>query len=225
MEEQAGQPFELVILVGALSGVIGAIIGPIIQRTFARNDKALEARQSWAKQKLQFVFGTGDEKSPSDGPLHPFMRLIPPNVYILHAYDMHSINWAVEESIDLMMLQPKRSSWAREWLYNWHFVMQQNAQVLHDKMHENRHDGMYVDETWERESTRYERRVNKLQSDLSIWATGQWLSHPSWRFWLANRAIIVERRRRNSIGARSMNARGPTWKSYCDCQAEYGMPQ
>lgn len=135
-------PLWVVVLVGALSGVIGAVLGPIIQRTFSRSDKALEARQAWAKAKLQAVFGIGDPPYPTDGPPRVFMRLVPPHTRVAHDYQMHSINWAVEESPDLMLLQPRRSAWAREWLLNWHFRLQGEAKAAHDFWHY--HEARYI---------------------------------------------------------------------------------
>lgn len=141
-------PLWVVVLVGALSGVIGAVVGPIIQRTFSRSDKALDARQAWAKEKLRYVFGIGDDPHPSDGPPQVFMRLVPPHPQMMHRYNMHSINWSVEESPDLVLLQPRRSAWARKWLYDWHFRLQEEAQALHGRRH-------YVDQRFRSdESTR-----------------------------------------------------------------------
>ncbi|WP_431246402.1 hypothetical protein [Leifsonia xyli] len=196
MAQDATNPIWVVILVGALSGVIGAIAGPIIQRVFGRNDRALDARQSWAREKLQRVFGLGDEWVPTDGAAEPFGRLVPPSGYKPQRYDMHTINWAVLESVDLMMLQPRRSKWARQWLYNWHFVLQREYRALHTWMHDLRERGVWDDKHWDRANEKYERRVRRVESSLSIWATGQWLTHPSPRIWVSGRDGLHELRQK-----------------------------
>lgn len=216
MEESADQPLSLIILVGALSGVIGAVLGPALQRAFSRSDSGLAARRGWAKEKLQYVFGIGDEYS-SDGPPIPFMRLVPPNALTPQAYDMHSINWATQESVDLMLLQPRRSRWAKQWLFNWHFVLQQEWNVLHRRMHAQRAEGINYDKAWERKATKYERRVQRVQSSLAIWATGRWLTHSSLRFWFGGRDKVSVWRQRASIGTRWHSNPSINVDAICDC--------
>lgn len=216
MEESAEQPLFLVIIVGALSGVIGAVLGPALQRAFARSDSGLAARRSWVKKKLQYVFGIGDEYI-SDGPQLPFMRLVPPNASIPQAYDMHSIIWATQESVDLMLLQPRRSRWAKQWVFNWHFVLQQEWHVLHRRMHAQRDAGINYDKAWERKAAKYERRVRRVQSTLAIWATGQWVTHSSLRLWLGGRDRISAWRQRVSIGSRWHSDPAINLDAACDC--------
>ncbi len=248
--DDAAVPLWTLILIGMLSGVFGAIAGPIMQRTFGRNDRALQARQVWVKEKLQTVFGVGDEKFSSDGPQPPFFRLVPPHSGVAHHYDMHTINSAVEESTDLMMLQPRRSAWAREWLMQWHFRLQPEARVLHQWRHylEKRFvwtNGWLTDtETGETANTRddgnaalqrsyetaqrlfsradeaYRRRVRRVQSSLSIWATGQWVSKPSWWHWVWTRQI-VQRTWPKSFAARTAPVTLREGRDYvpCDCRA------
>jgi hypothetical protein len=196
----AQSPLWAVILVGALSGVIGSFLGPLLTRFIARSDKALDARQEWAKIKLLTVFGLGEEPFASDGIIPPFWFLTPPNGWRFHFYDMHQINHGVEESIDLMMLQPKRSKWARDWLYNWHFALQPQASYLHHRMHiAQSYIGSdlqrYADDQmkWEKDNAAYEKKVRKVESAFSRWASGQ-ASRPSILMWLANRKWVVERR-------------------------------
>lgn len=193
-------PLWAVILVGALSGVIGSVLGPALTRLLARSDRALDARQAWAKVKLLTVFGLGEAPFASDGIIPPFTFLTPPNGWRYHLYDMHQINHGVEESIDLMMLQPVRSSWARDWLYNWHFALQPRAYYLHRRMHmldkygPEEHEMYAADRVrWDRDNESYERKVRKVQSAFSIWAIGQ-ITRPSILMWLANRKWVVNRR-------------------------------
>lgn len=193
-------PLWAVILVGALSGVIGSFLGPMLTRFITRSDKALDVRQTWAKAKLLAVFGLGEEPFHSDGIIPPFYLLTPPNGWRFHAYDMHMINLGVEESVDLMMLQPVRSKWARDWLYNWHFTLQPRAHFLHQRMHLLDKYGpdqsdKYAKERmrWDKDNEAYERRVRRVESAFSRWASGQ-LSRPSILMWIANRKAVVKRR-------------------------------
>jgi hypothetical protein len=201
-------PIWVLIVVGVFSGVVGAVVGPAIQRLFERNDRALDARRAWAREKLQMVFGVGDDYRSADGAAYPYMRLVPPSGHLAHHYDMHSINPAVEQSVDLMMLQPKRSRWARDWLYNWHFVLQPHAAMLHSWMHVVRRaypEGGNEDainawsarqKAFDKANGRYERRVLRVESALSIWSIGGWLTHPSIGMWLANRRLVLNWRLR-----------------------------
>ena len=194
-------PLWTVILVGALSGVIGSVLGPALTRVLARSDRALDARQAWARIKLLTVFGLGDEPFASDQMIiPPFVFLTPPNGWRYHLYDMHQINHGVEESIDLMMLQPRRSGWARDWLYHWHFALQPRAYYLHPRMHALERFGLQDHkeygkqrERWESDNAAYERKVRKVQSAFSIWAIGQ-PTRPSSLMWVANRKWVVSRR-------------------------------
>jgi hypothetical protein len=213
------EPLWIVVLVGALSGVIGAVIGPVMQRVFGRNDRAIDARQEWVKLKLQNVFGVGDEWVSSDGPQVAFMRLVPPYGATAHYYDMHTINWAVQESVDLMMLQPRRSAWARQWLYDWHFTLHEEFSVLHSWMHYNRDRDQWSDSQYEKADNSYQRRVRRVQSALSIWGTGQWLTHPSWRMRLSTSRLGGRFRRRKTL-ARKLAPSAILDGSYpqnCDC--------
>lgn len=215
----ASGPLWVVVLVGALSGVIGAIVGPIMQRVFARNDRAVDARQEWVKLKLQTVFGVGDEWVSSDGPQVAFMRLVPPYGATAHYYDMHTINWAVQESVDLMMLQPRRSAWARQWLYDWHFTLQHEFSVLHAWFHYNQERDQWNDDRYERADSLYQRRVRRVQSALSIWGTGQWLTHPSWRLRLSTSRLGAKVRNRETLAAKSApeEIRNGAYLQNCDC--------
>jgi hypothetical protein len=218
MALSTSNPLWVIILVGALSGVIGAVVGPITQRVFGRSDRALDARQVWAKEKLQTVFGVGDEWVATDGPVRPFMRLVPPSGSTPQMYDMHSINWALLESVDYMLLQPRRSKWARHWLYNWHFVLQPEARLLHTWLHDLRQRGVWEDDAWRRANAAYERKVARVQSSLAIWSTGQWLSHSSLRLWLSSTNRVHASRQRNSSIRKLAPAelRGGEWQE-CDC--------
>jgi hypothetical protein len=216
------EPLWIVVLVGALSGVIGAVVGPIMQRVFGRNDRAIDARQEWVKLKLQMVFGIGDEWVSSDGPQVAFMRLVPPYGATAHYYDMHTINWAVQESVDLMMLQPRRSAWARQWLYDWHFTLHNEFSVLHSWMHYNQDRGRWSDSQYEKADNAYQRRVRRVQSALSIWATGQWLTHPSWRMRLSISRLGAMARGRRTV-AQKLAPGAILDHSYlrnCDCGAK-----
>lgn len=218
-------PLWVIILVGALSGVIGSVLGPIIQRLFTRNDRALEARRVWAREKLQTVFGVGDKQHPSDGPRHYFLRIVPPSGYTAHLYNMHAINWAVEESVDLMMLQPARSAWARQWLLYWHFALRDEAAYLHEWLHILRRDEQWNNEGWNKANAAYERRVRRVESALSIWAVGQWLTHPSLRMWLSGRRLAMRwhRRRLHALEKAHGGHHGENVdyvKMKCDCVDE-----
>ena len=170
-----------------------------MQRVFGRNDRAIDARQEWVKLKLQTVFGIGDEWVSSDGPQVAFMRLVPPYGATAHYYDMHTINWAVQESVDLMMLQPRRSAWARQWLFDWHFTLHDEFSVLHSWMHYNRDRDQWSDSEYEKADNAYQRRVRRVQSALSIWGTGQWLTHPSWRLRLSTSRLGGRVRARKTL--------------------------
>jgi hypothetical protein len=208
VEPTSVAPIWTLLVVGVFSGVVGSVVGPAIQRLFARNDRALDARRVWAREKLQTVFGVGDELHASDGLAHPYMRLVPPSGHTPHHYDMHSINPAVAQSVDLMMLQPKRSLWARDWLYNWHFILVPHAAMLHSWMHIIRRaypeggDETAIDkwvarqDAFEKANARYERRVLRVESALSIWSIGGWITHPSLAMWLVNRRVVLNWRLR-----------------------------
>ena len=51
--EMTDLPLWAVIVVGAGSGLIGAVVGPTLQCLFARGDRALDARRDWGREKLQ----------------------------------------------------------------------------------------------------------------------------------------------------------------------------
>lgn len=216
---EENSPLWVVIVVGALSGVIGALVGPFLQRTFSRSDRALAARQKWAKEKLRWVFGIGVPKPYSDGPVEPFMFLVPPSGTTPQRYDMHTINPALEQSVDLMMLQPYRSRLARQWLYEWHFTLQPESRTLHNWMHHLREQGEHNDPTWEKLNRKYERRVLRVESALAIWATGQWVTHSSARLWISSRPWIVNARRKRLPARRAAPAaiRNGSSGSACDC--------
>jgi len=194
-------PLWVAVLIGGLSGVFGSFLGPLLTRFITRSDKALDVRQVWAKEKLLTVFGLGEEPFYSDGPIPDFYFLTPPNGWRFHAYDMHMINLGVQESVDLMMLQPVRSKWARDWLYNWHFALQPRAYFLHQRMHQLHKYQLPEDHLeytkhrtrWDKDNEAYERRVRRVESAFSRWASGQ-LSRPSILMWLANRKWVVKGR-------------------------------
>lgn len=217
--EPLSEPLWIVVLVGALSGVIVAVIGPIMQRVFGRNDRAIDARQDWVKLKLQTVFGVGDEWVSSDGPQVAFMRLVPPHGATAHYCDMHTINWAVQESVDLMMLQPRRSAWARQWLYNWHFTLQEEFSILHSRMHYNHGRDVWMDREYEKADNVYQRRVRRVQSALSIWGTGQWLTHPSLRMRLSTSWLGAKVRNRKMLAQKHAPAAvlDSSYPRNCDC--------
>jgi|GEM_PF-4395184 len=178
------QPLWLIVLVGALSGVIASVVGPIVVRVFTRNDRALDVRQAWVREKLQSVFGEGDVERTGDDPVEYFTRLVPPSGYTPHELWMHDINWAVGESVDYKLLHPRRSRLAQKWLSNWHNTLEPEANGLHATWHQQRESEDGVSESWEKANGRYEKRVRKAKSALSIWATGQWLTHSSlWLWW------------------------------------------
>ncbi|MFD6698725.1 MULTISPECIES: hypothetical protein [unclassified Microbacterium] len=218
----SAEPLWIVVLVGALSGVIGAVVGPIMQRVFGRNDRAIDARQEWVRQKLQTVFGIGDEWVSSDGPQVAFMRLVPPHGATAHHYDMHSINWAVQESVDLMMLQPRRSAWARQWIYDWHFTLQHEFNILHSWMHYTRDHETWMNDEYLQADRAYQRRVRRVQSALSIWGTGQWLTHPSWRMRLSTSRLGSKIRGRKMLAQRLAPAEvlDHSYPRNCDCGAK-----
>lgn len=190
-----------------------------MQRVFARNDRAIDARQEWVKLKLQSVFGVGDEWVSSDGPQVVFMRLVPPHGRSTHHYDMHTINWAVQESVDLMMLQPRRSAWARQWLFDWHFTLHHEYTLLHSWMHYNEEHGLSGDDKFDKADDAYQRRVRRVQSALSIWGTGQWLTHPSWRMRLSSSRIGTKVRARMTLTDKTapLPVREGTYPMWCDC--------
>lgn len=84
------EPRWIVVLVRALSGVIGSVVGAIMQRVFGHTDRSIDARQEWVKKSLQTVFGIGDAWVSSDRPRVAFMRLVPPHDATAHYYDMHT---------------------------------------------------------------------------------------------------------------------------------------
>lgn len=128
---------------------------------------------------MQAVFGIGDEPGASDGPTEYFYRLVIPNGYTPHFDDMHQINWAVSESPDYMLLHPRRSKWARKWLYNRQFILAAQGGFLHGTFHYQNSRPEGTTTAWERANERYVKRVNRTASSISVWATGQWLTHSS----------------------------------------------
>ena len=175
----------IVVLVGALSGVAGAIIGPVIQRIFQRNDIAIDARQAWVKSKLQEVFGVGDHEPTSEMPNVPFTRFVPPNGEAKCLHNSHDFDWAVGESPDLAILQPRRSAWSEAWLRGWVVTLSREFSLLHAWMHYNENQAVSSDPHFERADGGYLRRVRRVKSALALWGTGQWLTNPGWRLRLS----------------------------------------
>lgn len=210
-------PLWLVVLVGALSGVIGSVIGPVLQRIFTRNDRALDARQKWVHEKLLTVFGVGEEVRSSDEPTEYFRRLVPPNGGTPHEYFMHDINWAVSESPEYMLLQPRRSRWARLWLDAWHHTLVAEHGRLHGAFHAVLQADTSDWSAWNKANARYERRVRRVASSISMWATGQWITHPSLRLWLGARHRFQWFQSRRSLRWLS---KIPQESAPCDCVDE-----
>ncbi|WP_440711640.1 hypothetical protein [Herbiconiux sp. YIM B11900] len=201
------------IVVGGLSGIVGSIIGPIVLRLINRGDRALEARRRWVQDKLQSVFGIGDAPYPTDGPEPGFMRLVPPTAYRKHEFNMHTINPALAESVELMLLQPGRSAIAQRWLENWMWNLLGEYQALNQWWKSSSDDPSLfgLPKGFEKAERRYRRRLRRVQTTASLWAIGQWTRPTIW-LWFSSRAWVksIRQQRVMTLGNRLDRLPPPT---------------
>lgn len=179
------------LLAAFISGVIGSVIGPFILRRLRRNDAALEARREWAKEKLVAVFGEGPQMSTDDVNYMVF-ALLAENPYAPTIGDMHAINPMLGESLDLKLIQPRRSALLQRWLEEWFWVLfNERAGLM--PLRERWYGPESRDEVGQ-QVRRYQQRFRRVEVALTRWSLGV---RPSILFWLSVhiRLPLIRRRR------------------------------
>ncbi len=187
-----GQP-QATVLAALVSGVIGSVIGPFVLRRLRRNDAALKARRKWAKEKLVAVFGEGPQMS-TDSVDYRVFALLAENPFAPTIGDMHAINPMLAESIDLKLIQPRRSALLRAWLEAWFWVLFNERQKMPSV------EELYAESTRDsalRIERRYRKRFRRVEVALSRWSLG---IRPSVTFWFSLHVYLPIVRRRQERG-------------------------
>lgn len=182
------------LLAAFISGVIGSVIGPFILRRLRRNDAALEARREWAKEKLVLVFGEGPQMS-TDDVNYMVGGLLSVNPWAPTIGDMHAINPCLAESLDLKLIQPRRSALLHRWLEAWYWELsaeRSGLQPLKDQWYGPGQEG-----DAEKRRVQYEKRFIRIEVALTRWSLGV---RPTALFWLSAhfRQPAIRRRRERS---------------------------
>lgn len=167
------------IVAAFISAGIGSVIGPFILRRLRRGDAALDARRAWVKEKLVLVFGEGEPLMSTDEVDYFAPGLISESPWTPLFGDMHGINPSLQESLDLKVIQPWRSSVARRWLEGWFWLLQAQSQTL--KSLGGEYEGYHeLGPGFDREVRRYARRFRRVEVALTRWSLGL---RPTLFFW------------------------------------------
>lgn len=189
-------PLGVVILVGVVALAFGMLAGASLLRGTGWTRPVVAARREWARAKLRTVFGIGSGADEAGQPPAP---LVPPDGASANGYAIRTADSGLEQSADLLLRQPRRSGWARDWLYGSQVFLQTQAVILHAWMHALGREAAVADDAWQRADEQYVRRVHRVESTLALWADGHWITHSSLRLRLTNRRPFWNRRLRRSL--------------------------
>jgi len=170
------------IIAAFIAAFAGSIIGPIILRQQRKGDTALEERRKWTKEKLRVVFHEENDQSTDDINFHS-AGMIPWNPWVKWHIDMHSIHPRLAESLDLRLLQPRRSKLAYEWLEAWAWVLWDENQALRDIVaRDTEYMTLMSNAKFMKLANDYTRHFRGLETALTLWSLG---IRPSIRLWFS----------------------------------------
>ena len=195
MAEVVTFPLGVVVLVGVIALALGFLIGTLV-RGSARTETALAARQAWAAANLRTIFGIGRDAADAG---RSFDGIVPPDGATPRGYGVRAVDSAVDGSAELMLLQPLRSGWERNWLFNSQVFLQAQADILHGWMHTLGREAALADPAWLEADQEYVRRVHRVENTLTHWAAGRWLTHSSLRLRITSRKPFWNRRLQRSL--------------------------
>ncbi|MFF2051185.1 hypothetical protein ACFVU2_06235 [Leifsonia sp. NPDC058194] len=226
MAHDATVPLGVVVLVGVVALAIGMVVGASVLRGSARTDPVIAARRAWARAKLASVFGLRSDGDGDDEDGRVTGPLVPPDGLTPRTRGPRPVDSAADESADLMLLQPRRGTWARDWLFNSQIFLEEQADTLHGWMHAIGRDAAPADRAWREANAHYVRRVHRVESTLALWADGHWITHSSLRLRITSRRPFWGRRLRRSLlvgGAPADVLRGEY--PPCDCLSQPSGPR
>lgn len=195
MAEVGAFPLGVVVLVGVIALAIGILIGTLV-RGSARTVTVLAARHAWAAANLRTIFGIGRDAADAG---RPFDGIVPPDGATPRGYGVRALDGTADGSAELMLLQPLRTGWARNWLFNSQVFLQAQADILHGWLHTLGREAALVDPAWVEADQEYVRRVHRVENTLTHWAAGRWLTHSSLRLRITSRKPFWNRRLQRSL--------------------------